>query len=195
MLTWQAENGRGFEGTRLTLGAGAFRALGRQIRVDPEGDFTSSYGLVMREDGTPERLSVTSATARRERNLTINRTEEGYWLLDTGSGGTRTDFDGATDVDLAYSAMFTTLPIRRLGLHRTAGQHTLRTVFVALPSLEIKVVEQTYRTVSVIDETGHAVVAFSWGDFAADLVVDADGFVESYPGIATRVVTAGAAGS
>ena len=190
MLTWQAEDGHGLEGTRMLPGHGGFRALGRMVRVEPGGGFTASYRLVVGEDGTLARLSITSATAERERHLTINRTDDGVWLLDTGAGagGTRADFAGAVDVDLAFSPMFNTLPIRRLGLHRTAGEHTLPMVFVSLPDLEVSVVEQSYRTISELDEgSGHAQVGFRWGDFSADLVVDADGVVASYPGVARRL--------
>lgn len=187
MLTWQHEDGHGFEGTRLLLGAGgAFRALGRLVRADPEGDFTASYRLIVAEGGAVERLSVTSATAARERHLTINRTEDGYWLLDTGSGGTRADFGGAVDVDLALSALFNSLPIRRLSLHTEASEHTVPMVFVTLPELEVQLVEQRYSTVSTVDDNGSAVVGFAWDDFGADLVVDTDGVVLSYPGIAHR---------
>jgi hypothetical protein len=64
-------------------------------------------------------------------------------------------------------------------------------VFVSLPELEVRVVEQTYRTVSVLDEgTGHAGIGFQWGDFTADLLVDADGVVSSYPGLARRLTPA-----
>ena len=53
MLTWQADDGHGFEGTRLHFGAGrAFRALGRLVRADPGAEFTASYRLVVRDDGT-----------------------------------------------------------------------------------------------------------------------------------------------
>jgi hypothetical protein len=198
MLTWQAEDGRGFEGTRLLLGAGhAFRALGRLVRADPEGDFTASYRLVVAEDGAVERLSLTSATAQRERHLTINRTEDGFWLLDTGSGGTRAEFGGAVDVDLEHSAMFNSLPIRRLGLHTAgadaeAGEHSLPMVFVSLPDLEVTLVEQRYRTVSPLSGDT-AVVGFRWDEFAADLVVDPDGVVVSYPGVAVRYSVSGVA--
>jgi uncharacterized protein len=190
MLTWQAEDGHGLEGTRLLLGTGGFRALGRLVRAEPAGGFTASYRVVVGDDGTLARLSVTSATAERERHLTINRTDDGIWLLDTGTGtgSTRTDFAGAVDVDLAFSPMFNTLPIRRLGLHRNAGEHTVEMVHVSLPDLEVRAVEQTYRTVSVLDgEDGHALVGFRWDDFAAELVVDADGVVASYPGRARRL--------
>jgi hypothetical protein len=45
--------------------------------------------------------------------------------------------------------------------------------------------------VSVLDEgTGHAAIGFRWGDFTADLVVDADGVVTSYPGVARRLTPA-----
>jgi hypothetical protein len=190
MLTWQAEDGHGLEGTRLLLGNGGLRALGRLVRAGEGGDFTASYRLVVGEDGTLERLSVTSATAERERHLTINRTDDGVWLLDTGTGtgGTRSDFAGAVDVDLAFSPMFNTLPIRRLGLHRHPGEHRLPMVYVSLPDLEVQVVEQSYRTVSELDgEDGHALVEFRWDDFTAELVVDADGVVASYPGLARRL--------
>ena len=189
MLTWQAADGHGFEGTRLHPGAGkGFRALGRLVRADPNGEFTASYRLVVRQDGSVERLSVTSATAARERNLTMNRTEDGYWLLDTGSGGTRTEFGGALDVDLEFSPMFNTLPIRRLALHRESGEHTMPIVFVTLPDLDVRLVDQTYRTVST-DAAG-PVVEFRGGDFSAELLLDADGNVVSYPGVSTRYLPA-----
>ncbi len=84
--------------------------------------------------------------------------------------------------------MFNALPIRRLGLHKEAGEHTIPMVWVSLPDLEVTVVEQTYRTVS-IDEHG-AVIAFSSEGFEAEIAVDTDGLVISYPGIANRLAPA-----
>lgn len=192
MLTWQADDGHGFEGTRLHLGAGkAFRALGRVVRADPGAEYTASYRLVVRDDGRVERVSITSATATRERHLTLNRTDDGYWLLDTGSGGTRAEFGGAVDVDLAGSPMFNTLPVRRLGLHREAAEQTIPVVHVSLPDLEVTLVEQRYRTVST-DGTS-PVVEFSSGGFTAELQLDADAVVTAYPGLATRYVATPAA--
>jgi uncharacterized protein len=185
MLTWQADDGHGLEGARVSFAHG-FRAQGRMVRPD----FTVSYRLVADEDGLVSRLSVTSDTAARERNLTMNRTGDGYWLLDTGggSGGTRAELGGAVDVDLAHSPLFNTLPIRRLGLHKESGEHTLPMAFVTLPELEVQAVHQNYRTVSVADgEDNAAVIGFTWDDFQADLVVDDDGLVISYPGVATRL--------
>ena len=192
VVTWRSDDGRGLEGTRLLLGGG-LRALGRMVHGGGGADdppFTASYRLVADADGTLRRLAVTSATANRERHLTLNRTDDGFWLLDTGSGGGRSDFGGALDVDLAFSPMSSTLPIRRLGLHRGPGDHLLTVVFVALPELTTEVVEQRYRSVSPLG-TGarpdEAVVGFTWDAFTADLVVDADAVVTSYPGVAARL--------
>jgi uncharacterized protein len=188
MFSWQADRSRGLESARVLLGGGGMRALGRLVRAPLDAPaFTASYRLFVDEDGVLARLSVTSATAERERNLTLNHTEDGYWLLDTGSGGSRAEFDGALDVDLQYSPLYNALPIRRLGLHREPIDHELPMVFVSLPTLEVRLASQRYRTVSTLDADRRAVVNFSSGTFAADIVVDADGLVIDYPGVANRI--------
>lgn len=190
MVTWQAEDEVGLEGARVLMGATGFRALGRIVRTGPRVECTASYRLTVNEDGTVQRLSVTAATADRERHLTINRTEDGYWLLEDGSGSNRADFGAAVDVDLERSPLFNTLPIRRLGLHTGSAEHVVPVVFVSLPSLAVELVDQRYRTVSTLGDDGSAVVNFSAGDVSADLTVDADGLVSHYPGLARRVYAA-----
>jgi hypothetical protein len=188
MFTWQSGDGRAMESARVLLGANGLRALGRAVRAPLDGPaFTSSYRLSVDDQGVLARLSVTSATEERERNLTLNRTEDGYWLLDNGSGGGRSEFGGALDVDLAYSPLYNSLPIRRLGLHRQPGEREIPMVFVSLPALDVELVTQCYRTVTPLDEQGRAVVHFNWDDFNSDLVVDPQGLVLDYPGLATRL--------
>jgi hypothetical protein len=191
MFTWQGGNGRTLESARVLLSGTGLRALGRSVHAPLDGPaFTASYRLLVDGEGVLSRLSVTSASEQRERNLTLNRTEDGYWLLDTGSGGSRAEFDGAVDVDLEYSPLFNALPTRRLRLHRQPGDHQLPVVFVALPTLEVVLVTQRYRTVSLLDgddPAGRAVVSFSSGTFEAELEMDADGIVVDYPKLATRI--------
>ncbi|MBO0848862.1 MAG: putative glycolipid-binding domain-containing protein [Pseudonocardia sp.] len=188
MFSWQADGSRGLESARVLLGDGGMRALGRMVRAPLDAPaFTASYRLFVDEQGVLARLSVTSATAERERNLTLNHTEDGYWLLDTGAGGSRAEFDGALDVDLQYSPLYNALPIRRTRLHREPVDHQLPIVFVSLPTLEVELASQRYRTLSTLDSDGRAVVSFSWETFAADIVVDTDGMVIEYPGLANRI--------
>lgn len=186
MFTWQAADGIGVEGVRLQRHQGGLRALGRLVRPD----FTASYRLIIAEGGVVERVSLTTAVAARERHLTLNRSEDGVWLADSGSGSTQPAFGEAVDVDVEFSALYNTLPIRRLGLHREAGDEEVALVFVTLPDLETRLVTQRYHTVSTLapaPDGERAVVGFSWDGFDAELVVDGDGFVQEYPGIATLV--------
>jgi len=187
MLTWQAGDGTGLEGVRLLLqNTGGFRALGRLVRAD----LTASYRLIVGDDGVLQRVSITSAIVARERHLTLSRSEEGRWLADSGSG--QRGLEGALDVDLEHSALFNAMPIRRFGLHRVSGDETVAMVHVSLPDLEVTLVEQRYHTVSTLDAEGRGVVGFASHGFAAELVVDADGMVVSYPGIASRLAAVGA---
>lgn len=185
-IGWEADRATGLEGVRLLHGPRGWRALGRMVRIGPGAAFSASYRLTVGADGCVVRLAITSATGDRERHLTLNRTEDGFWLLDTGTGGRRAEFDGAVDVDVSFSPLFNTLPVRRLGLHTGFGDHLVKVVFVALPELDVEVVEQHYRTVTPLTH-GRAVVAFSADGFEADLELDEDGLVTSYPGIAHRV--------
>jgi hypothetical protein len=189
MRSWRGKDGRTLESARVLLASGnGLRALGRVVWVPAEGTaFTASYRLVVGEEGALSRLAVTTASADRERTLTVNHTEDGYWLLDTGSGGCRAEFQGALDVDVAYSPLFNALPIRRLGLHRQAAERTVPVVYVSLPTLEVELMEQHYRTVVPLGEDGRAVVNFRAGAVDADLVVDADGLVLDYPNLVTAL--------
>jgi len=131
------------------------------------------------------RLSVSSASAERERQVSLSRTGDGYWLLDAGEGGRRAEFDGALDADVQTSPLFNALPVRRLGLHREAGEHSLPVVYVSLPEVTVRLVAQRYRTVALHDDG--AVVNFSMESISADVLVDADGLPIDYPGLAQRL--------
>ncbi len=89
----------------------------------------------------------------------------------------------ALDLDLGFSPLTNTLPIRRLGLlDAPAGtSYPIGLVFVQLPSLEIVHSVQTYTA------TGGSAVHFASGSFTADITLDAEGYVTHYPGLATRV--------
>ncbi|RZT83528.1 hypothetical protein EV383_0333 [Pseudonocardia sediminis] len=186
MLTWQSDDGVGLESARVLLNGGGFRAVGRMIRDVDGCVFTASYRLAVGDDGAVQRLVVDAASAEREKSLTINRSADGDWLVDDGSGNTRLSVGGALDVDLAFSPVFNTIPIRRLDLHREESQHTIPVAFVSLPDLTVELAEQTYRTVSAGAGGAPAVVGFSAGGFAAEITVDDDGLVLDYPGIARR---------
>ncbi|RZS44996.1 hypothetical protein EV193_101880 [Herbihabitans rhizosphaerae] len=190
--TWRGENPPSMESVRLLVSEGRLRGSGRLVVAsDPAAGieaYNASFELGVDKTADSGRLLVRSTTAEEERTVSLSRSEDGVWLVDHGrgdSGAERSDFDGAADIDLAGAVTFNALPIRRLGLHREPGEHELAVVWVTLPDLTVHVVRQTYSTVSIGER--ESVVRFAQDDFTADITVDSDGVVITYPGISSRV--------
>lgn len=185
MLAWAGLDAPRLEAARIVLGERSLRASGSMVSASQDGaaPFSASYALSTDENGVVGRLTVRTVCAEGEQHVTLTRSEEGIWLVDHGGGAARTDFDGALDVDLAFSPLFNTLPVRRLALHEAGPEHELPMVFVTLPSLDVQLVQQTYRSVSVGDP---AVVGLRGDSFDVDITIDPDGLVLEYPGLAKR---------
>jgi hypothetical protein len=186
MVTWSGAGGLRLEGVRVVLAERGLRATGSVVSAAQHSveAYTASYSLTTDEAGVVQRLTVRIARAVGEQHVALTRSEEGIWLVDHGQGAARTNFGGALDVDLAFSPLFNTLPVRRLDLHRCTALHDLPVVFVALPSLEVCRVSQTYRTASLGDPAAISISSAGW---EVELTVDADGLVLEYPGLASRV--------
>lgn len=183
MLTWLGADGPSMEGARVVLGERRMRATGALVS-GAHGDqaaYSATYSIATAERGDVSRVSVRAVDATGERQVTLNRSEEGVWLVDHGQGVVRNAFEGAMDVDVSACVLFNTIPVRRLGLHERAGEHTVPVVWVRLPDLSVQLVRQTYRCATP------GAVTFSWNDFTADLTLDDRGLVIDYPGVAKRI--------
>lgn len=190
MLTWQGLSGPALESVRLLLSGGLrFRAHGRLIDApaDDRAAFSADFELTVDEAGIARRLLVHSTTLEQERQISLSRNNEGGWLVDDGTGARRGEFGDALDVHVEGVALFHSIPIRRLGLHRERGEHSLPVVFVSLPTLSITLATHTYRTVSVRDDTSNSVVRYAQGAYAVNLTVDSDGTVVEFPDLCHRV--------
>jgi hypothetical protein len=89
----------------------------------------------------------------------------------------------ALDVDLGFTPLTNTLPIRRLGLldAPVGASRAVVVAWVLVPSLAVVESSQTYQNL------GDHQVRFVSGSFSADLDVDEQGYVRHYPGLAERV--------
>lgn len=189
MLVWAGVDGLRLEAARVVLGERSLQANGSLVSTPQEGvePYFASYSLTTDDAGVTQRLAVRATRVRGEQYVTLTRSEEGIWLVDHvadhGARTVRTNFGGAVDVDLVPSPLFNALPVRRLGLHRTAVEQDLPTVFVSLPGLEVGFLRQIYRTVAVGEAT---VVSVASDLLEAVLTVDSDGLVLEYPGLARR---------
>lgn len=212
VLTWRAHDDRRLEQVRIQRSGARLKAYGRIIVAgapsafgdpgapatvggsDPESPgspaadgFSVSYDLVTDDDGRTKRISLHVMTSAGDRQLSLTRDTENYWMVHRGHaedrpgevGGSRVQFGGAENVDVTHSPFFNALTYRVLPADTSATVVPL--VYIELPSLELRAVEVEYartgpNTVRINSPLGPAEVSF-----------DADGFVLEYPDLATRI--------
>ena len=183
VLTWRSHDGGRIESARVALTGNRIKAHGRIVAAASAAHpaFSASYDLVTDDSGATKRLSLNVSLAERERQVSIARDEENMWLITDHEGDSREAYEGAMDVDMVLSPFFNALPIRRAGLHRTTETVTIPVVYVYLPDLTITAAEITY--------TGLGGGAIKLHSPVADttIVVDDDGFIVDYPGLAERI--------
>ena len=182
ILTWRAHSAPRMESVRVQLNGNRIKASGRIIggACDEHPAFAVSYDLVTDEAGKTRRLSVTSSQASAEKQMSISRDSEGFWLVDNSGSPTRSSYGGALDVDLTWSPFFNALAIRRLGLQKSVGEQSVPVVYVGLPDLAARTETLTYSggadALQLISPVGTSTVT-----------VDTDGFVLDYSGLAVRI--------
>jgi uncharacterized protein len=198
-LSWQRTDTAGGEHVLVDSSTG-LHARGTALAVDPIA-YTARYELRTDPDWVTTSLEVSTEGAGWSRTLRL-ASEDGRWRTSTAERG---DLDaaltasghagaglpgtedpdllfGAVDIDLTGSPLTNTLPIRRLGLLKAEPgvAHRISVAWVLLPSLEIVQADQIYTAL------GDGRVRFANETFSADLVLDDDGFVTDYPGLAKR---------
>jgi hypothetical protein len=182
ILTWRSHNAVRMESVRVILTGNRIRASGRIIAGDSPDHpaFSASYDLVTDENGQTKRLTLRSTVAAGERQASIARDEENYWLINAGGNHVRSTFGGAQDVDVVLSPFFNTLPIRRYGLVQATDEVQVPVVYVRLPDLLVQEASLTYSSGA---DGIHILSPVS----SATVKVDPDGFLLDYPGLAERI--------
>lgn len=186
MLTWRAPDCYRMESVRVQLSGNRIKANGRIVAAatDTQPAFGAYYDLQTDETGATKRFGLTVTLAERERQLSIARDEENMWLVTDHAGESRAAFDGALDVDVVFSPFFNTLPIRRHGLHERSDSIIVPVIYVGLPDMSITSAVVTYSNASSAS-IGEVKVKSPVSD--TTLLVDADGFIVEYPGLAERI--------
>jgi hypothetical protein len=197
---WERRDTTGTEHALVDARNGLY-ARGTAVAVDPIA-YTCRYELQTDPGWTTSRFEVSSEGAGWARTVRLELAA-GRWRATTseqgnldaalaGAGHARAGLPGTEDPDLLYGAfdvdltgspLTNTLPIRRLNLLKaqTGVAHRLSVAWVILPSLEVVQADQIYTPI------GEGMIRFATETFSADLVVDDDGFVADYPGLAKRI--------
>ena len=166
-------------------------------------DYTASWALSTTGGWATRLLTVEVAGRDWARTLRLERSTEGRWHAETTAAGSSglpdpgiSDprlLDEAQDCDLGLCPLTNTMPILRLDLLNDSAppdDTALTMAWVEMPSLRVLPSRQVYSQVRPYSPAaGHAVVLYSSASrgFTAELTVDADGTVLTYPGLAARL--------
>jgi uncharacterized protein len=198
-LLWSIDDPPGAELTLVRSDGDRLEARGAALGSDPE-PYRLEYDLFTDGGFVTSRLLARASGAGWERTLDLRREPTGTWSC-TGSskgglgspeaGGDPSMFAEALDCDIAYSPLTNAMPVLRHGLHRSGGPFDFVMAWVSVPHLSVVRSEQRYTHIR--RDGARSVVRYEsrGGAFRADLELDADGFVERYPGLARRIVPRG----
>jgi hypothetical protein len=196
LLIWSGVEGWLAEAAGLELGEAGLSARGTQLGVDPV-PYRLDYRLDASVGWVTRSLEVEAAGEGWRRRLALARDGDGTWRCEAAAegevelpppGGRLAGLDEALDCDLGLSPLTNLMPVRRAGLERGPGALDIVAAWVSSPDLSLHVSAQRYEHVR--REGGGAVVRYAdrgaHDGFVADLVLDADGLVLEYPGLARR---------
>jgi hypothetical protein len=210
---WSKEAVFGTEMAEVSLEADSLIATGVAIAVEerPAGgepasppvspyrlDYYLDAGQVAADAYVTRRVIVRTRGDGWRRSLDLARSPDGVWSAETESegdldapppGGDLAAVSGALDCDLGLSPLTNTMPVLRHTLHDGGGSADVLTAWISVPDLAVFPSAQRYTFASA--RPGRRVVRFDSLDpdtpFTADIVLDDDGVVLEYPGIAHRV--------
>ena len=181
-LGWAARSWPGLEHLIVSAGPTGITAVSRMILADKDLAAVE-YRVECDESWRFIRLDVTVTKAGGSSRMSLSVDEEGHWRRDdTGLPC----LEGCVDIDISRSPFTNTLPIRRLAW-QPGDVRELDMAYVSLPELTIRPVRQRYTLLSGGTEGDEAMYRYESGDYCADLLIDADGFVKHYPGLWDRI--------
>jgi hypothetical protein len=182
-VVWQAWTGVSLESCRISQTSDGLRAESVALGVEAGQTWAVRYTLRCDAGWRSRELTVASLSSD-EGPITLWGDGTGGWR--NAAGERLPALEGCLDVDLSSTAFTNTLPIRRLGMV-PGWSEEITVVYVAVPELEVSVSRQRYHCLSWGPDGGRYRFEAPASGFTAEILVDAEGLVLEYPGIARRV--------
>ena len=171
-IAWNGTSEWRAEVCEVVLSDGGLVATGAQLGASPQ-PYRAAYELEVRGDWVTRRLRVEVAGVG---SLELRHDGKGAWAGVPSAD----ELEGVLDCDLAYSPLTNVMPVRRHRLHQQPGAVDFEMAWVSLPDLAVQRLHQRY------EHLAPGRVRYSSGAFTADLELDAEGLVVTYPGLARR---------
>ena len=185
-IVWQRLDVPGHEWAEFVELDSGTRLAGVAVGALDGAPYRVEYEITL-DDGGASRAVRVGSWSPVERDLRLTADGQGRWYLD-GSPAPVVHTVGeppALDVDLGFSPVTNTLPIRRLAADLSPGERReIRVAWVLFPSLEVVEARQTYTRL------GDSRWRYASTGFEAELEVDEDGLVERYENLWTAIARA-----
>lgn len=173
LILWRGIYMRGHEACRLDQFGDEWRLEGTAVFSSDDLPCRLSYLIVCDLSWNTLRGSVSGWVGNESVNIELSVNSHRWQLNGTNISAT----DGCIDLDLNFSPVTNTLPIRRLNLE-VGEQAEVKAAWLRFPTFELEPLSQVYTRV---DEFRYR-YSSSGGEFVRDLTVNEAGLVTDYPG-------------
>lgn len=172
-ILWQRLDRPGLERCRFGRTRDGWRISGTSLVSYDDGAYEIRYSVIVDETWRTTTVGAHVQSPSGDLRMTLAADGEGSW---SSGDEPLIGLFGAIDVDLAWTPATASLPIRRLGL--AIGERSQITVArVEFPNHDVRRLVTNYERVG---ERDYRIEAEST---AADVEVDGDGVVTSYPDV------------
>jgi hypothetical protein len=173
-IAWHRLDVLGAEWCEIERSADGTRIAGVAIVPDEGRPYRVDYVLGVDPEGRTRQVAVTSiGPAVGTETVQLTADGRGVWR---STHGVVLDSPAVLDVDLGFSPITNSLPIRRLGL-RVGETREIEVAWVLFPSLEVVHGRQSYER---LDELTYV---YRSSGFQAQVRVFPDGIVDDYRGL------------
>jgi hypothetical protein len=180
-VVWQSYDGLSVEHAVIVRTPAGYTVRSTLIAAHGSEPARAVYRLAVDTRWRLRRLRASWSGALGTARLLLERDTGGMWRE---NGRARADLIRCSDVDIAWTPLTNTLPIRRLGL-AVGEQRDLTVAYVAPPSLQAEPDGQRYTRLDLRQWRYESLDSA----FTATVTVDDDGLVLDYPPLFRRVAT------
>lgn len=190
-VLWERVDAVGSEWCQLGRTSRGWRMWGTAMTAVAAEPALAHYDIALADDWSTREVSVavTRGSAMQERRLRLTVDQQHRWQIARAPAETTAasavDITGLIDVDLGFSPVTNTLPIRRLA-PKIGAEVLVTAVWVRFPDLAIEPLPQRYLR---LDERRYRYES-GGGSFTAEVEVDDLGLVVDYENGWRRVAEA-----
>ncbi|SDI15714.1 hypothetical protein SAMN04487975_112108 [Planococcus glaciei] len=177
-IVWANQQTFGCEYLKCLIADTAVLAESTVVYLEPSSSVQIDYQIEMDRSWRTKHVNIYSKSGQ---SLRLTSIKSGKWTDQNGT--VMTELEGAIDIDISATPFTNSLPVNRFDW-KPNQQRELDMVYIAVPSLEVSKMKQTYTFIGSRGEI--RVFNFQSPGFESLISTDEKGFVVDYPGLFKR---------